>query len=70
MINQRRMKTMDEDEWGDLEWACIKFASQLYLLEACSYKWMTNDKGENDIELRNVSQVKRSENWQKYVQTD
>jgi len=27
-----------------------------------------NDDNENDNEMRNVSQVKRSENWQKLVQ--
>jgi len=29
-----------------------------------------NDKGENYTEMRNMSQVKRPENWQKYLQTD
>jgi len=49
---------------------------QLQLLEAHSQtlayisEVMVNYKGENDNEMRNVSQVTRPENWQKYVQTD
>jgi len=31
---------------------------------------MMNDHSENDIQMRNVSQVKRLENWQKLEQTD
>jgi len=33
-------------------------------------EWGDFDQGEYDNEMRNVSKVKRPENWQKYVQTD
>jgi len=67
------MKIMNEDVWRDLE--CLhKACRQLWQMESYSQtlalmnEVKMNDNNENDNEMRNVSQVKRSENWQKYVQ--
>jgi len=68
---------MIDDEWGDLEY--LYNACQVAITDEGLMKYIgINEWGDdeydivifNDNEMRNVSQVKRPENWQKYVQAD
>jgi len=50
-----RIKSMSEDEWGELDYiACQTFITVSGLF---AYTGEVNDKGENDHQMRNKNQI-------------